>query len=223
MAWERTDACGSRTKTARSSSRREVSTQRTCAQRATRGFRVPFTNALAPMHFASCTKRLNCTGVQYDVTLAISMNDYDRALLGVRLGLFFAVPAFLALAAVGGYWISRRALAPVDEITRSARNIEAHDLSKRLAVPRSGDELGRLAGTLNEMLGRLETAFKRITQFTADASHELRTPVSVIRTGAELALSKPRAEDEYRETLFDSQRDGKGIGIDSAIAGSSAR
>jgi heavy metal sensor kinase len=146
-------------------------------------------------------EKLELAGVQYDVTLAISMNGYDRALLGFRLGLFFAVPAFLALAAVGGYWMSRRALAPVDEITRSARNIEAHDLSRRLAVPRSGDELSRLVGTLNEMLGRLETAFQRITQFTADASHELRTPVSVIRTSAELALEKRRSEAEYRETL----------------------
>lgn len=146
-------------------------------------------------------EKIELAGVQYDVTLAISMNGYDRALLGFRLGLFFAVPAFLALAAVGGYWMSRRALAPVDEITRSARNIEAHDLSKRLAVPRSGDELARLVGTLNEMLGRLEKAFQRITQFTADASHELRTPVSVIRTSAELALDKRRSEAEYRETL----------------------
>jgi heavy metal sensor kinase len=160
-----------------------------------------FYQRIGPDAFRVLHEKIELAGVQYDVTLAISMNDYDRALLGVRLGLFFAVPAFLALAAVGGYWMSRRALAPVDEITRSARNIEAHDLSKRLAVPRSGDELGRLAGTLNEMLGRLETAFRRITQFTADASHELRTPVSVIRTSAELALSKPRAEDEYRETL----------------------
>lgn len=146
-------------------------------------------------------EKLESAGVRYDVTLAMSMNGYDRALLGFRLGLFFAVPAFLGLAAVGGYWMSRRALAPVDEITRSAKRIEAHDLSRRLAVPNTGDELARLAGTLNEMLARLETAFQRITQFTADASHELRTPVSVIRTSAELALSKTRSEDEYRETL----------------------
>ncbi|HWF39663.1 MAG TPA: ATP-binding protein [Candidatus Acidoferrales bacterium] len=160
-----------------------------------------FYQRIGPDAFRVLHEKIELAGVQYDVTLAISMNDYDRALLGFRLGLFFAVPAFLGLAAFGGYWMSRRALAPVDEITRSARRIEAHDLSQRLTVPRSGDELSRLVGTLNEMLGRLETAFQRITQFTADASHELRTPVSVIRTSAELALSKPRAEDEYRETL----------------------
>lgn len=115
--------------------------------------------------------------------------------------MYALAPIFLALAAVGGYWLSRRALAPVDQMTRAARSIGAQDLSQRLAVPRASDELQRLAATLNEMLARIETAFQRITQFTADASHELRTPVSVMRTNAEIVLRKPRSEAEYREAL----------------------
>jgi heavy metal sensor kinase len=89
----------------------------------------------------------------------------------------------------------------VDQITREARSISAQNLSSRLAVPRSGDELQRLSETLNGMLARLEQAFRRITQFTADASHELRTPVALMRTRAEVALRRPRSEEEYRETL----------------------
>jgi heavy metal sensor kinase len=86
-------------------------------------------------------------------------------------------------------------------MTQAARSIGAHDLAKRLAVPPTRDELARLAETLNDMLARLESAFRKVTQFTADASHELRSPVAVMRTSAEIALRKPRSEAEYRETL----------------------
>lgn len=144
---------------------------------------------------------IEVAGLPYDVTVGNSVKGFDRALARFRLTLYAAVPVFLLLAALGGYWMSRSALAPVDEITRAARNIGAQDLGRRLAVPRTGDELERLAATLNEMLARLESSFQRITQFTADASHELRTPVSVMRTSAELALRKPRTDAEYRDSL----------------------
>jgi len=75
------------------------------------------------------------------------------------------------------------------------------NLNQRLTVPRTGDELQRLSETLNEMMASLDSAFKKITQFTADASHELRTPVALIRTTAELALRKQRSEVDYREAL----------------------
>jgi heavy metal sensor kinase len=111
------------------------------------------------------------------------------------------VPLLLFLASAGGYWMSRRALAPVDRITNTARSITAQNLSKRLDVSPTGDELQRLSETLNTMLERLDTAFSRITRFTADASHELRTPVSLMRTTAELALRRDRRPEEYREAL----------------------
>jgi heavy metal sensor kinase len=92
-------------------------------------------------------------------------------------------------------------LAPVDAITRTARNINAANLNSRLEKLDTGDELQRLSDTLNEMLSRIESAFQRVSQFTADASHELRTPISLMRTEAEIALRKSRDESEYQEAL----------------------
>jgi heavy metal sensor kinase len=151
--------------------------------------------------FRTSRQTINVGGSSYDVVVATAMDDFERAVDRFELTLYFAVPFFLVVAGLGGYWLSRRALTPVDEITQAARNIGAQDLGKRLTVHRTGDELERLADTLNGMLGRLEAAFQRITKFTADASHELRTPVSVMRASAEIALRKPRSEEEYRETL----------------------
>jgi signal transduction histidine kinase len=75
----------------------------------------------------------------------------------------------------------RKTLNPVDEITKTAKKIEAENLSQRLEVPKIGDELSRLASTLNEMIDRLERSFRQVRQFTADASHELRTPLTVMQ------------------------------------------
>jgi heavy metal sensor kinase len=110
-------------------------------------------------------------------------------------------PLLLLAAASGGFWLSRKALSPVDAITRTARTINATNLSDRLERLTTGDELQRLSDTLNEMLGRIEHAFIRVTQFTTDASHELRTPISLIRTEAEIALRRSRGDAEYREAL----------------------
>jgi len=94
-----------------------------------------------------------------------------------------------------------RALRPVDEITSVAKSISVQNLSQRLAVPHTGDELQRMAETWNEVLERLESSVKRIRQFTADASHELRTPIALIRATAELALRRERAPEQYRNAL----------------------
>ena len=141
------------------------------------------------------------TGRTYRVQVAASMDNFNDALDHFKWVLLLLSPVLLLLASAVGYWISRRALTPVDEITRAARTIGSKNLSSRLAVPQSRDELQHLSETLNGMLERLEAAFQRITQFTADASHELRTPVALMRTTAELSLRKPRPEAEYREAL----------------------
>jgi len=111
------------------------------------------------------------------------------------------LPLLVVLASFLGYWLSGRALAPVNQIIQSAEGIGVPNLSRRLGVPRAKDELRRLTETLNAMLDRIESSVKRITQFTADASHDLRTPLSLIRTNAELALRRRRSEKDYRETL----------------------
>ena len=111
-----------------------------------------------------------------------------------------AMVAIIILAGIGGLFLAERALKPVKQITKTAQNIEGSDLSQRIDV-KTDDELGRLASTLNEMIGRLEESFNRQRQFTADASHELRTPLAIMQAEATLALSKERSPDDYRKSL----------------------
>lgn len=111
-------------------------------------------------------------------------------------------PVFLALSIAGGWWLSRRTLQPVDDVTRAARAVSLSSLSNRLPLPSARDELHRLCEAWNEMLGRLEDSALRLKQFTADASHELRTPIAVIRTTADLALRHEREPAAYREALL---------------------
>jgi signal transduction histidine kinase len=111
-------------------------------------------------------------------------------------GLLWATPALLVLSALCGYFLSRRALDPVARLTASARSISIGNLSRRLPIVHTGDELQDLAETCNEMLARLETAVNQITRFTADASHELRSPISFICTISEYALLNPQLDAE---------------------------
>jgi heavy metal sensor kinase len=135
------------------------------------------------------------------VQTAIPEGDILGTLRSFRRNLLLSAFIILLLAAGVGFWLSRRALAPVDAITRTARNINAGNLNSRLEKLNTGDELQRLSDTLNEMLARIDAAFQRVSQFTADASHELRTPISLMRTEAEIALRKSRDQGEYQEAL----------------------
>jgi heavy metal sensor kinase len=138
----------------------------------------------------------------YTVQVAAPMNEAFEALERFRLLLLLAAPLLLIAASSGGYWLSTRALAPVDEISRAAQRISIENLADRLPVTQTGDQLQRLSETLNAMFSRLEASVRRITQFTADASHELRAPVSLIRTTAEVAIQKrDRTAQEYFEAL----------------------
>jgi HAMP domain-containing protein len=126
-------------------------------------------------------RELSAGGTTYRIQVAAPMDDFYDALNRFKWVVLLLSPLLLVLASGGGYWLSRHALAPVDQITRAAREINSNNLSQRLDVPQSRDELQRLSETLNGMLERLEAAFNRITQFTADASHELRTPLALMR------------------------------------------
>jgi heavy metal sensor kinase len=143
----------------------------------------------------------------YDLAFATSTLEADTFLAQFRFLLLGAAPMLALIASLGGYWMSRRALSPVDQLTRAARRIGLDNLGQRLAVSQTGDELERLGDTWNEMLWRLDNAVQRMRQFTADASHELRTPISVIRTTAELALRRERDPGEYRKALESVQRE----------------
>lgn len=113
-----------------------------------------------------------------------------------------SVPPFFLLAAIGGYWIARRAFRPLENITATADAIsQAADLSARVEVPPGNNEFTRLASTFNQMFARLERSFESETQFTADASHELRTPVSVIKSACEYGEKYGETPEEQQETL----------------------
>lgn len=118
--------------------------------------------------------------------------------LFILLGL---TPIALGGAALGGWFLARRALAPVDNMVEAAHKIEAEDLSRRIDTAESNDELGRLAGVLNDMLARLERSFTAVRHFSADAAHELRTPLTILKGEIEVALRSPHPEEEYRRVL----------------------
>ena len=152
-----------------------------------------------PVRFA--TRRVVVNNQPYAIQVAAPLHEFYEALHRFRVILWLALPPLLVAAGVGGYWLSRRALRPVDQITAAAESISIRNLSDRLAVPTTADELQRLSETLNRMLARLNSSVQRMAQFTADASHELRAPVSLIRTTAELAANGGRTNEEYREDM----------------------
>jgi heavy metal sensor kinase len=134
------------------------------------------------------------------VVLTASLAETDRTMAQLRTVLVTTVPVVLLAAAGVAYLLATRALAPVSALVREARSITAQSLDRRLPVANPHDELGRLAATVNDMVGRLERSFAEMRRFTADASHELRTPLAVIRAEAESALGRS-GDDEVQQML----------------------
>jgi heavy metal sensor kinase len=124
----------------------------------------------------------------------------------LALWLSAAGTAVLLLGLAGGWWVATRAMRPIVGLCGTAVKIAGGDLSRRINTADTDSELGRLAGVLNSTFDRLEAAFAQQTRFTADASHELRTPVSVILSQTQTALSRERTSLEYREALEACQR-----------------
>jgi signal transduction histidine kinase len=137
----------------------------------------------------------------FDLEAGAPVGDALHTLELLRLLLLGLIPLVIAIACIGGAWLSGRALKPVNDIAAAALTISIENLSERLPVPATGDEIARLTEVLNTMFGRLESAVNTLSQFVADASHELRTPLAVIRTSAELALRRARSPEGYRESL----------------------
>jgi heavy metal sensor kinase len=139
---------------------------------------------------------------EYVIVVGSSLEPTDEELESLRGILSYVVPLALVVAGIGGWFLARRSLSPVVAMAGRARQIGIENLSERLPVVNPKDELGRLAETFNELLARLEGSLTQQRQFMADASHELRTPVTTARTAASVALQQPsRPEADYRETL----------------------
>ena len=134
-----------------------------------------------------------------------STADDAAAMSRLTLWLLIAGAAVFAFGLGMGGWLTARTLRPLEEISSAAGRISAGNLSERIRAGNGQDEIGRLAGVLNSTFSRLEAAFERQKQFTADASHELRTPIAVILSEAQSALARERSGTEYREALESCQ------------------
>ena len=141
-------------------------------------------------------------GTPYIILASQPLRPVEDELDSLREILYFATPVVLLVAGFGGWFLARQGLAPVAAMARTARQIGAGSLDQQLPVANPRDELGQLATTFNDLLGRLNAAFEEQRRFMADASHELRNPLSVMSTAAGVTLKKEhRAEEEYREAL----------------------
>jgi heavy metal sensor kinase len=145
---------------------------------------------------------LAAKGNTYTLVALQSLRPQREMMEDIRNTFLWAIPVALALASLGGYFLARRSLAPITAMATQASGMGAANLHDRLPVANERDELGQLALTFNQLLERLEASFEQQRRFMADASHELRTPVAILRGEAEVTLSQPvRSAEEYRETL----------------------
>src|SRR5262245_7771198 len=147
------------------------------------------------------TRAYLLSGTQLWITSARTEENELAELRLVLLMLALGIPVAAAIAGIGGYWLARRALSPVDRIAARTNAITAERLSERLPVENPHDELGRLTQVINSLIERLERSFERLGRFTADASHELRTPLTALKSVGEVGLRERRSADEYREII----------------------
>ncbi|GJH28608.1 heavy metal sensor histidine kinase [Caballeronia novacaledonica] len=143
------------------------------------------------------------SGETVHILLARSASDRVSLLASYRLDVWAAAAIGSALVGLLGYLVARRGLTPVKSIGRQASRIEAHNLSERLNIERGPVELNEIAHSVNRMLDRLERAFVRLSQFSSDLAHDMRTPLANVISSSQITLSKTRSVDEY-EALLDS-------------------
>lgn len=146
------------------------------------------------------TMRLPNASDGRSLVLTASLADADQTMMQLGTVMLTAVPIMLMVSAVVAYALAARALAPLQSLVHESRSITAQSLDRRLPITNPHDELGHLAATINDMVGRLERSFTEMKRFTADASHELRTPLAVIRAETEAALGRA-GEEEVQQML----------------------
>jgi two-component system OmpR family sensor kinase len=145
--------------------------------------------------------RVSLGGQDYLVLAVEALDEVAADLAVLRRVLLLALPLLIGLAGIGGYWLTSRNLAPLESMAAQARRITHSNLETRLEIGGAAQELTMLAASFNELLARLDQSFDHMRRFVADASHELRTPVSIIRGEADVALSRDRSAAEYRQAL----------------------
>ncbi|MHB9128065.1 MAG: HAMP domain-containing protein, partial [Candidatus Humimicrobiaceae bacterium] len=135
------------------------------------------------------------------IRVSRSLQSLSNTLFNLRIIMFISIPLYGLLASAGGLFLAKRALHPIGYITKTAKEISKGDLTQRLKLNKTEDEVGRLAETFDEMLDKLENSIKKERQFASDASHELRTPIAIITAQTEEALAGRHGVQEYREAI----------------------
>ena len=135
------------------------------------------------------------------VQVGTSLEDFDETIKKLLLIMIISIPSSICVTIIVGYFMAKKALRPVDQIRRAAVKISSSNLDERIDIVGRRDELGRLAETFNAMIGRLKDAFQRINQFSIDVSHELKTPLTILKGETEVALRKEREKQDYQELL----------------------
>ena len=167
-------------------------------------------DGLVRVHSAPYRSRAGRAGL---IRIMELLGDVEEPLATLRNVMLLLAPVGLLVAFGGGLWLAGRALRPIDHVTSLARDIEAHDLSRRIPEPRADDEMGRLVQTINQMLARLDSSFSGMKRFTADASHELRTPLASIVSTIDVALAQPRTAGEHEAALRSIAEDVQGLRV----------
>ncbi|MAC82748.1 MAG: two-component sensor histidine kinase [Arcobacter sp.] len=145
--------------------------------------------------------KFNINNELYILEIATDNKNLNDTLENLIYILLFIIPIILIFTTVGGYFLIYKSFHPVEQIIKNLKEIKVKDLTKRLQRLENGDEIDSLSSEINNLLQRLEISFDKIYQFSSDASHELKTPLTIIRGEIEIALRKDRSNDEYKETL----------------------
>ena len=148
--------------------------------------------------------KLDIKNSSYMIEVATNYSTLNSTLENLLYILFLIVPIILIFSTIGGYFLIYKSFLPIEKILISLKEINATDLSKRLDIKNNNDEIDLLTKEINNLITRLEVSFTKISQFSSDASHELKTPITIIRGELEIGLRKDRTKDEYKEILTDS-------------------
>ncbi|WP_245600583.1 sensor histidine kinase [Sulfurospirillum arcachonense] len=152
-------------------------------------------------HYVISRVKIDIKNIDYVIEVATNQNYFNNTLENLLYILFFIVPIVLILSTTGGYFLIYKSFLPINEILMNLKKINATDLSKRLETLDNNDEIDLLSKEINSLLSRLEISFDKISQFSSDASHELKTPLTIIRGEIEVGLRKERTTQEYKEIL----------------------